>query len=368
MKKIRVLHRAATTGIGGVEKYVLSHYKYIDKEKYQFDFITRNQQLEELQEIKTLGMGVRTFTARQQDNKELLIKQITDIFDEGYDVLHMNTSVWAGFLIEELAMQRQIPKVIVHSHNTGVDFPTPEKRKYYTELHEYYKKRFGREHATHFCACSQEAADWMFGPQIPREEIRILKNAIEVEKYTYNVNKRNEVRRKYDLDDCFVIGHIGRFSYQKNHAFLIDVFSEIYKENSNARLLLIGKGELENEIEKQISERGVQDAVLVLGWQDDVSSWLQAMDIFLLPSRFEGLGIVAIEAQAAGLPCILSTNIPNEVLITEDVEKIPLEKEMWKTKIKKYMDGFERKNTEACLSRAGYNIKEAVKILTALYE
>lgn len=367
MKQIKILHRASTFGFGGVEKYIISHYQHMDRERFKVDFITRNQHLNERQEIKDLNIKVQTFTATQRDNKDLLIKEITEILDQGYDVLHMNTSVWAGFLIEELAMERQIPKVIVHAHSTGVDLPTLDKRKFYQEQHEYYKKRFGKQYATHFCACSWAAADWMFGSQIPREEIHILKNAIEVEKYSFNEKKRKEIRRTLNLDGNFVIGHVGRFAYQKNHKFLIDVLKKIYMKNDKVILLLIGQGELEAEIKEQVDELGLKDIVLFLGWREDVNELMQAMDLFVLPSYFEGLPVVAIEAQAAGLPCILSDAITREICITSNIEMLPFDKEIWVEMINRYMGDFERLVMDKEVTAAGYNIKDASKKLEKLY-
>lgn len=366
MKKIKVLHRAATTGAGGVEKYVFNHYRYMDQNQFQFDFITRNQHLCELREIQELKMAVRAFTATQSDNKELLIKQITDILDCGYDILHMNTSMWAGFLIEELAMERGIP-VIVHAHSSGIDHPIPEKRREWLERHQYYKKRFGKEHANCFCACSYEAAEWLFGSQIPKEEIHILKNAIEVEKYSFDQDKRNSIRRQLGLDSNFVIGHVGRFAYQKNHEFLITLFKRIFHRNNQARLLLIGQGELEEKIRKQIKELGLEEAVMFLGWREDVNDLMQAMDLFVLPSRFEGLPVVAVEAQAAGLPCVLSDTITKEVLITENIKMLSCNLDIWEMEIVRIMHGLERKKMDREITKAGYNIQYAVKELESIY-
>lgn len=171
-KKIKVLHRAGTTGITGVEQNVMNYYRHMDRERFQFDFLTRNAKLAEYKEVKELGINVKTFTATERSDKNLLIKEINQILDEGYDIIHMNTSYWVGFLIEELAMERHIPKVIVHSHNAGLDLGQGRERA--LEIHEYYKGKFDRRYATDCWACSRLAADWLFGPQIPRNDIRII--------------------------------------------------------------------------------------------------------------------------------------------------------------------------------------------------
>lgn len=367
MGKIKVLHRAATTGIGGVESYVMNYYKYIDKSKFQFDFLTRNEKLEDSKQVKELGMGVRTFTATEIGNRDLLIKQINDILDEGYEIIHMNTSYWVGFLIEEIAMERGIPKVIVHAHSSGIDQKDNEKRRLAIETHNYYKSQFGRCHATDFLACSRAAADWLYGPQIPYQEICILKNAIEVDRYSYHQDKRMELRKELDLDGKFLIGHIGRFAYQKNHRFLIDVFWEFHKKMPASTLMLIGEGELEAEIKAQIKEYGLEESVLQMGWRDDVGDLMQAMDVFLLPSWFEGLPVVLVEAQAAGLRCIASDLVTREVAITENIRFLPLDTSTWTEELAGLACGYERKDMEQAISLAGFNIKNAAKELEKIY-
>lgn len=367
MKKIKILHRAATTGVGGVEKFVMNHYRFMDHDKFQIDFITRNESLKFNNEVQELGINVRTFTATEYNDRDLLISQISNILDDDYEVLHMNTSMWAGFLIEEIAMERKIPRVIVHSHSTGIDMPDSKLRQQYLERHEYYKERFGKEYATHFCACSREAADWLFGPQISREDISIIKNAIEVEKFEYNYDIGYKIKRNLGIENKYVIGHIGRFSYQKNHEFLINVFNIVHKRNPDTVLLLFGMGENEKQIRSQIKELGLTENVFLMGYVDDMYEYYNAIDMFVLPSRFEGLSVAAIEAQASGMPVLLSDNLSKETIITEKAKMLPLDEDVWSKEIFLQMDIRERKSMYDVITKAGYNIKENVKILEHLY-
>ncbi|SEL97250.1 Glycosyltransferase involved in cell wall bisynthesis [Butyrivibrio sp. ob235] len=366
-KKVKVLHRVSSSGVGGMEKYVFEHCKKMDRDLFHFDLLSRNCELTKNKNVQDLGMKVRSFSIPEFQDRDLLKRQIGEILDDGYDVIHLNTCMWAGFLIEEMAMERGISKVIVHSHSSGVDSVDALKRKQFIERHEYYKARFGKEYATHFCACSLNAAEWLFGPQIPKEDIHILKNAIEVEDYLYNEKIRKEVRDELELGDAYVIGNIGRFAYVKNQSFLIDVFCDVHKYNPNSKLIIIGGGELEEQLSRKVSELGLDCSVLLLGWRDDIPKLYQAMDLFALPSFFEGLPIVGIEAQTSGLPTLMSNHITEEAIVTENAKLLPLDKDAWTKEIIYFMSRVKRNNMEKIITDAGYNIKYAAKELERIY-
>lgn len=368
MEKIKVLHRVSSAGVGGMEKYVFNNYRYIDRERIQFDLLSRNVNLANDEEVCRMRMGVQIFQNTENTDREMFIKEINEILDVGYDAIHMNTSFWAGYLIEELAIQRGIPNVIVHAHSTGIDCIDIQKRKQYEAMHEFYKSKFGRQYATYYCACSWKAADFLFGDRIPREEIHILRNAIELEKYTFNQSIRNLKRQELGIDNEFVIGTVGRFSYQKNQRFLIDVFEKVHKRNPRTKLMLVGMGELENELREQVQQKSLEDSTFILIDRDDVNELMQAMDLFVLPSRFEGLPIVGVEAQASGLPCVISKAVTSELDITNNVTFLDLDEEIWVLQILNKISCMEdRKNTYAQLSDAGYNITLAAKELEKIY-
>ncbi|MEK5214649.1 glycosyltransferase [Psychrobacillus sp. FSL H8-0487] len=209
------------------------------------------------------------------------------------------------------------------------------------------------------------AAKEMFG----KNEHILIKNAIPAKEYIYNDKIRKEVRTQYGLEKKFIIGHVGRLSYSKNHEFLLKIFVNIHEKNKDAILLLVGDGELRNDIEKKIEELGLKEHVILTGVRNDISRLLQAMDVFVFPSHFEGLGIVAIEAQASGLPCVISDTIPQEALITNDIKQVSLNVgvEVWAETILNYKDSFNRKNTYQEINNAGYDIKEESSKLEQLY-
>ena len=169
------------------------------------------------------------------------------------------------------------------------------------------------------------------------------------------------------MEDKFVIGHTGRFEYQKNQEFLVKVFSKVYKENPKARLVLVGEGKNEQNVKDMVKTLGIRNAVLFLGWREDVAELLQAIDMYCLPSRFEGLGIALVEAQAAGLKCIASDTVPLEAKLTDDLQYLELDEEIWIKEIRKIMCGYERKETIEQIRSAGYDIEQQIKNIEMEY-
>lgn len=214
----------------------------------------------------------------------------------------------------------------------------------------------------------KKAADFLFGPQIPREKIIIFHNALDIKRYKFNPEKRAIVRKKLGVEGKYVIGNVGRLVYLKNHKFLIDCFSEVVKKNQEAMLILIGGGELEQEIKEQITSYGIYDKVIFIGESDCVEEYLQAMDLFVFPTRFEGLGNVLIEAQTAGLKCIASMNVPEETHITENITYLPLEISQWVIEILKYENGYSRCEMDERIRMAGYDITQEIKVLENIYQ
>ena len=368
MKPIKIL-QLVSPGFGGIESFVFNHYKYMDQEKFQFDFLTQNKALAGAEQYRDFHYKVHLLQTTAGQNRDKFIQRIQEIFNERYDVLHLNNCFWTGFLLEELAQEAGIPKVIVHSHSTFIDEPDETKRSALLLRHEEVKKAFPAELATDFWACSQLAADWLFGPQILKDQIHIINNAIEVEKYRFDAQKRHEIREQLKLDDNFVLGTVGRLSYQKNHSFLIDVFSKFHQKRPRSKLIIVGDGELREDLTKQICDRHLEKDILLLGWKTDIENYLQAMDAFLLPSRFEGLGIAAVEAEASGLPCIVSDHVPKEVAFSETTQHIPLRISEWCDSLEELAElQFDRQQGVDIVCGAGYDIRRQAKILEGLYE
>lgn len=367
MKKIKILQMPISNTGRGLTKYVLENWRFIDKTRYQFDFVTLSKSLDFEKNLLEQGCKVHYLTCSSMENEKQFTIEMKQILEENYDAIHLHTSYWNGFLVEKLAKEHGCPKIIVHSHSTLVDISDEHLRNRLIAEHNQYKELFSTDYATHFCACSWQAADWLFGDQIPRDQIRILNNAIDVDMYNYNELIRKQYRDDMKIEDCFVMGHVGKFTYLKNHSFLIEVFKKVSSILPKARLMLIGDGPLEEEIHQMAVDYGLVDKILFLGKRNDVPNLLQAMDVFLLPSKFEGLGLVLIEAQASGLTCIASDCLPLESKITPNVHYLDSKLDLWMKEILKYSKNINRTNNIEQIKEQGYSIKNEVKILEKLY-
>lgn len=368
MEKIKVLQFPIANSQGGITQYVLNNWRFIDKERFHFDFATMSKRLDVKNELEAEGCKVHFISCYAEENREQFAKEIREILKENYDVIHLHTKQWKSFLVEEIAKESGVPKIIVHSHSIGIDTLDPVKRQEEIDMHEAAKKAFTMDIATDFCACSWLAADFLFGNKIPKSCIKILKNAIDIDRFNYNKEIRNTVRQKLNLEGCFVLGNVGRMAFSKNQEFLLEVMRKMPKEQDNIRLLFVGTGELEAELKRKTAEYKLQEKVIFLGRRKDVNEILQAMDVLLLPSRFEGLGIALIEAQISGLKCLVSDAVPQEAMITENLERLPLDKNLWIERCLKLMNGYIRKNMGQEVRNAGYDIREQIKVVEKLYE
>lgn len=367
-RKIRVLQFPVRNTGGGITQYALNNWKYVDKSRFVFDFATCDKHLDFEDKLTAQGCKVHYISCYAEQDSERFCAEFNAILDQGYDAVHLHTSYWKSFTVEELATAKGVPVVIVHSHNSNLGGLSGNmNREESLVLHEKKKAEFSTKFATHFCACSNLAANWLFGEQIPKDRITILPNAIDVERFAFRPEVREQYRKKLGIADKFVIGHVGRFEYQKNHEFLIDVFAEVVKEVPNAVLLSVGVGDLMDEIKTKAEQLGIADKILFLGKRDDVADLYQAMDTFVLTSYFEGLGIVLIEAQCTGLPTTTTTTMPENV-ITDNIVGLPFDLEAWKERIVSIArNGYERQDRSSEVTAAGYSIKEQMKVLEKIY-
>ena len=220
---------------------------------------------------------------------------------------------------------------------------------------------------THLAANSKFSAQWIYGLK-KAENCKIIYNAIDLKKFHFDPVVREETRKKYHWEDKFVIGHIGRYDYQKNHEYLIDIFEEVHERDDNAILVLIGYGKLKKDIFKKIDKLGLRDYVVDLGGREDIAQFYNAMDCFVLPSFYEGLPVVGIEAQATGLPCVLSSEITKETQVTDLVNFVSLKRspEEWAKIILKWKN-YQRKDVSEEITQKGYNIEEEARVLQDYY-
>lgn len=293
---------------GGVEKFIINTYKQLKTDNIQFFFVTAAEDLAYLKLISTEDKILR-YTARNK-NLHKFKKEIDEIFRKyKFDIVWFNCCSLSN--IQELvaAKKYNVQKRIVHGHssqNMG--------GKLTSLLHLVNKERI-KYYATDFFACSRMAAEWMF-PKKKFEMTSIINNAVDAEELTYNAKKAAKIKEKYGVQNKTVIGHVGRFDHIKNHRFLIEVFNEYLKLDSESVLVLCGQGELFNEIKEKVEFYRIQEKVIFLGQVENMSEIYQMIDTFVFPSIFEGLPFCLVEAQAAGIPCLISDTVSHEIEIT----------------------------------------------------
>lgn len=355
----KVLQVGMTKNIGGVETYLMEQYRHLDRRRIDYDFINmigeNNIAFED--EIKSKGNKIYDIISRGKNPLKHYWQWIKFFYRYAkfYDAIVFNTCDLYHMCPLFLAKIFKIKIRIIHSHNSSND----KKENFLRKILIKINKILMNISVTDYWACSTEAGRWMFGR---KREFKLIHNLIDSKKYIYNLEIRKNIRRNLKIEDKFVIGHIGRFSYQKNHEFLIKIFNEIYKKNKNSILLLIG-GKTGNKSYYQesvnlVDKMGLKNNVYFLGMKKNVADYYQAMDCFILPSKFEGLPIVGIEAQTAGLKIFLSDIITKEVQITDLVEYISLEENpaIWAEKILK-SENYNRINMYEKIVESGYDVE-----------
>ena len=302
----------------GVERYVMNYYRHIDREKVQFDLIVyEGSALVPREEVEQLGGRVFLVPRCQQLGKYMAV--LEDLFRENrYPIVHAQTGPLDLFPLRA-AKRAGVPFRISHSHST---VPKGEGVK---RLIKDALRPFVKVYATHYAACSRCAAKWLFGRRpVERGDAKVIYTGIELEQYRYDAAVRAQVRQELGLEGRFVVGHVGRYCTQKNQLFLIDVFQAICRRRPGSRLLLVGDGEDRPAIEEKLDRLGLRKDALLLGHRDDMGRLYQAMDVFLLPSLYEGLPLVAVEAQAAGLKVVVSDVVTEEAKVRGDMAFLPL--------------------------------------------
>lgn len=301
---------------GGVEAVVMNYYRHIDRSKVQFDFLVDSDStLVPREEIESLGGRVFEIPPYQhvveyQRELQRLIKQ------EGWKIVHSHINALSVFPLRA-AKKAGVPVRIAHSHSTS------GKGEYAKNALKAVLKTQSNRYPTHRFACSQFAGEWLFGKAAHFE---VVYNAIDLDRFRFNAEARAQARADLGLvGNQFAIGHVGRFTAQKNHTFLIDIFTEVAKRRDDAVLLLVGTGEAGASVKALVDERGLTDRVKFLGQRSDVNRLYQAFDAFVLPSLYEGLCLVGVEAQVSGLPCLLSDAITREVDVTGECKFLSID-------------------------------------------
>lgn len=316
MEPIRILQVVTYMGRGGLETMLMNYYRRMNRQRVQFDFLVhRSFRGDYDDEIESLGG--RIYRLPRLVPWSGSYRRALDTFFRAhpeYRIVHVHQDCLSAVILKA-AMTRGVSVRIAHSHTSSQD----KGWKYPIKL--FYRRQIPR-YATALMACGRAAGDWMFRGA-PYE---ILQNAIDVERYAFRPETRQRLRRELGLpQDCLVAGHVGQFRPVKNHGFLLDAFAELKKRRPDARLLVVGDGERRPATEEKAAAMGIQDSVIFTGLRQDVPELMQAMDCFVFPSHYEGLSMSLLEAQAAGLPCLISQAIPEECDVTPLVKRLPLE-------------------------------------------
>lgn len=367
MKKeepIRVAHIIGKWLGGGVEAVVMNYYRHIDRSKIQFDFLCDEDSTNiPYEEIERLGGRVILIPPYQKIFKYQ--KELIRIFKENnYKIVHSHINTLSVFPLRA-AKKAGVKVRIAHSHSTT------NKKEWKKNLLKQVLRPFSKVYATDYMCCSELAGRWLFGDKAyDSGKVYLLNNAIDLDKFKYNESLRKEKRKELGIsDDILVIGHIGRFVAQKNHTFLIDIFNELHKKNNNSILLLAGQGPLMEEIKNKVKELKLNDSVRFLGQRNDVNELYQAFDVFCLPSLYEGLPVVGVEAQSSGLLCILSDAMTKETKVLDITKFMSLNNipEEWADSILDDVKRYKRIDTSKEMTSKNFNIKEEAKKLEKYY-
>lgn len=299
----------------------MNYYRHIDRTKVQFDFVIDGYEKSLLDdEIESLGGRVYKV---ERYNKNVLrqICQICRIVkDNKYEIVHSHMNTLAVFSLFAAWLGGARVR-IVHNHSTSA--PSERMRTVMKCILRPFSKMF----ANRYAACSRLAARWMFGDIEAEKSVAIFNNAIDLDRFAYREDIRKEYRKSLGIpESTYVVGHIGRFMYQKNHKFIVETLNALIKKDKNIILLLVGDGELREKIAAQVHALGLDEKICFLGLRKDIDALYNAMDIFVLPSWYEGLPVVSVEAQANGLPCIVSDKVSDECKLTSSLSFMSLEK------------------------------------------
>lgn len=357
----RILHMIGSLAIGGSQAFVMNIYRKIDREKFQFDFIVDSLENNFFaDEIEKMGGKVFYLPKFNGKNYFKVKNAWHHFFDEHkeYRVLHSHVRSYASLYIP-IAKKHGV-KTIIHSHSTSNGNGVASIVKCVMQYPLRYQ-------ADYLMACSNEAGQWLFGKKAcKRSNYYFIPNAIDVEQYRFRPEIADKYRKELGVKDKFVVGHVGRFHEAKNHMFLLNFFAEIVKRRSDAVLLLVGDGDLRSSIETKIKELQIEDRVILAGSRGDVAEIMSAMDVFVFPSKWEGLGIAAIEAQAAGLPCLCSEYVPPMVAVTDLCKFIPLNEERW---VEAALSVYPaRRDTYYEIVNAGFENKNTAKKIEVFYK
>lgn len=360
MKKILIVITTSFCEYGGLSNAIMNYYKFLDRKEFMIDFASTNIPNKEDKFYKYIKINKSNYYCLGNRKKNIFsyLRNLKKILKNGnYDVIHVNGN--SATIIFELIIAKNcnVKSIIAHGHTTRSNHPF---------IHMILKK-FIKGYCTTAIAVSEKAGKWLYG-----RDYVVLNNAIDLEKYEFNEGVRDKVRHNLNINDEIVYGHVGKLYYPKNQKFIIEIFERIYYLNRNVKLLFVGSGYLEDELKQIVKKKKLDKNVIFLGMCNNVEEIVQAFDVFIFPSIYEGLGLALIEAQAAGLKCIASTNVPLETCVTKNVKFLELDKgaNEWADEIiniKLNDRNIERDSIKKSIIKSGYSIKEEAIKLKDIY-
>lgn len=362
---IRVLHSVSNMDRAGIETMLMNYYQHIDREKIQFDFLVNKPKPGDYDEqIRKMGGRIFLSPGLNPIHYPKYMKFTDALFKDNPEIriLHAHNEAMGLYALNG-AKRAGIKPRIAHAHNTRLirDYKYPLK---------IFCKQFLAYSATELWGCGRDAGIYFFGKKNWSEKGMVMRNAIETKDYAFSPEIRGRMRREHHLGEKTVIGHVGRFNMQKNHDRILNIFAAYTRIDPNAVLLLIGEGELEDKIKEKAKKMQLTDKVIFAGLQSNVHEWYMAMDLFLMPSLFEGLPVVGIEAQATGLKCLFSDAVTDEIVLSPYADRMPLQAsdDEWAKKLLELLKkSCDRTEGISIIRDAGYDIAVEAKRIEALY-
>ncbi|MDD2980785.1 MAG: glycosyltransferase family 1 protein [Hespellia sp.] len=357
---MNILFYALTKNQGGIENLIYNYYSWMKRTNLQITFLAMDENVVYEEEFRKLGAKVIHLPEKKK-NRQFFYEKMEAIVRSGkYDAVWFNDNNLCDISLLKIARKRKVPVRICHSHNSTLT--TPGKLRL---LRHRWNSLFITKYATDLWSCSDKAAEWAYGKDWKQKDVRMIPNAVDTMKFCYNNEIRSAMRKQMHLEGKFVIGNVGRFCEAKNHEFILHIFKRLLEMEPNGELILIGQGELFEQTKKKAKELQVEQSVRFLGQQDNVAEIIQCFDAFLMPSLYEGFPVAIVEAQAAGVPCVISDVITSEVNITGSVHYLSLQEDTtkWSQVLLNTRNDIDRIQRSNKMQESNYSIRNAAKAL-----
>jgi glycosyltransferase involved in cell wall biosynthesis len=365
-EKIKILMVTGSLHIGGMENVAMNIARYIDKEQFQINFVVYGEEIGEYEaEVKALGGEVYHIPFPRQGASKYC-KELRKVLESTgpYDVVHSHNLFPSG-MVMRVAYKANVPIRIAHAHTNRDDSHLNIVRRWYQRI----MRELMWKYCTQLFACSNKAGEYLFKDKFSREGF-VMNNGVDIEKFSIDETTKKNLRNELGISTERIIGHTGRFVEVKNHSLLVDIFKSIYDSGENVKLMLIGDGPLKGSIEEKVRKLGLEDRVIFTGVRNDVPSLLSLMDVYVLPSTYEGVSVSLMEAQAAGIPFVVSESAYSaESRVTEYGTVLDLDSsiKVWKNAIIEQMNRGKLRNAAQVIIDKGYDTNSIIKYVQNKY-